>query len=43
MIEDCFHVFLDFVCEKCIGYFCINIYKGNWSEVLFFSLGLCGL
>jgi hypothetical protein len=28
-------VFLDSVCENFIEYFCINIHKENWSEVLF--------
>jgi len=35
MMDDCFDVFLDSVCEKFIEYFCVNIHKGNWSEVLF--------
>jgi hypothetical protein len=35
MIDDCFDVFLDSVCKNFIGYFCINIHKGNWSEILF--------
>jgi hypothetical protein len=30
MMDDRFDVFLDF-----IEYFCIDIHKGNWSEVLF--------
>jgi hypothetical protein len=28
-------VFLDSFYEDLIEYFCINIHKGNWSEVLF--------
>ena len=35
MIDDRFDVFLDSVCEDKIEYFCINIHKGNWSEVLY--------
>jgi hypothetical protein len=35
MMDDRFDVFLDLVCEIFIEYFCINIYKGNWSEVNF--------
>jgi hypothetical protein len=36
MMDDGFDVFLDSVCENFIEYFCIDIHKGNWSEVLFF-------
>ena len=35
MMDDHFDVFLDSVSENFIEYFCINIHKGNWSEVLF--------
>ena len=35
MMADCFDVFLDSFCKNIIEYFCINIDKGNWSEVLF--------
>jgi hypothetical protein len=35
MMDDCFDVFLDLVCEDSIEYFCIDIHKGNWSEFLF--------
>jgi hypothetical protein len=35
MMDDNFDVFLDLVSENFIEYFCINIHKGNWSEVLF--------
>ena len=42
MTDDRFDVFLDSVCEDLIEYFCINIHKGNWSEVLFIGY-LCGL
>jgi hypothetical protein len=43
MMDDRFDVFLDSVCEDFIEYFCINIHKGNWSEVSFFVGSLCGL
>jgi hypothetical protein len=42
MMDDCFDVFLDSVCKDFIEYFCIDIHKGNWSEVLFVGF-LCGL
>jgi hypothetical protein len=35
MMNDCFDVFLDLVCGNFIKYFCVNVHKGNWSEVLF--------
>jgi hypothetical protein len=35
MMDDHFDVFLDSVMENFIEYFCIDIHKGNWSEVLF--------
>jgi hypothetical protein len=35
MLDDHFDVFLDSACKKFIEYFCIDIHKGNWSEVLF--------
>jgi hypothetical protein len=34
MTDVCFDVSLDSVCEDFIEYFCIEIHKGNWSEVL---------
>ena len=34
-MDDCFDVFLDSVRENFIEYFCIDIRKGNWSEVLY--------
>ena len=44
LVNDCFDVFLDSVCKNCIEYFCINIHKRYWSEVLLFLVGsLCGL
>ncbi len=42
-MNDRFGVFLDLVCENFIEYFCIDIHKGNWSEVLFLCWTLCGL
>ena len=35
VMDDCFDVFLDLVCENFIEYDCIDINKGNWSKVLF--------
>jgi len=35
MVNDCFDMFLDSICKNFIEYFCINIHKQNWSEVLF--------
>ena len=35
-MDDCFDVFLDSVSENFIEDFCIDIHKGNWSEVLYF-------
>jgi hypothetical protein len=35
MMDNHFDVFLDSVCEYFIEYFCIDVHKGNWSEVLF--------
>ena len=40
MVNDVFDVFLDFVCKNFIEYFHTNIYKVDWSEVLFW-LGPC--
>jgi hypothetical protein len=34
-MDDHFDMFLDSVCEDFNEYFCINIHKRNWSEVLF--------
>ena len=36
MLDDCLDVFLDSVIKNFIEYFCFNIHKGNWSEVLLF-------
>ena len=41
MMGDHFDVFLDSVSKNFIEYACINIQKGNLSEVLFLCLGLC--
>ena len=35
IMEYRFDVFLDSVCEDFIEYFCIDIHKGIWSEVLY--------
>ena len=35
LMDDRFDVFLDSVCENSIEYFCIDIHKGNWSEILY--------
>ena len=35
MVNDGFDVFLDSVCKNFIEYFCIDVHKGNWSEVFF--------
>jgi hypothetical protein len=43
MMDDRFDVFLDSVCEDFIEYFCIDIHKGNCSEILFLCWNLCGL
>jgi hypothetical protein len=34
-MDDCFDVLLDSVSENFIEYFCIDIHKGNRSEVLY--------
>ena len=43
IMDDHFDGLLDSVCENFIEYFCIDISKGNWSEVLFLFGSLCGL
>ena len=35
MMDYHFDMFLDSVCENFIEYFCVDIHKGNWSEVFF--------
>ena len=37
VVNDGFHVFLDLVCKNFIEYFCTDIHKQAWSEVLFFG------
>jgi hypothetical protein len=39
MMDDRFDVFLDSVCKNFVEYFCIDIQKGNWSEVFFLFWG----
>ena len=39
-MDDWFDVFLDLVCENFTEYFCMDIHKRNWSDVLFFALVL---
>jgi hypothetical protein len=34
-MDDRFDVFLDSVSKNFIEYFCTNIHKGNWCEVMF--------
>ena len=43
VVNDGFHVFLDWVCKNFIEYFCIDIHKQDWSDILFFVGSLCGL
>jgi hypothetical protein len=43
MMDDHFDVFLDSVCKDFIEYFCLDIQKRNWSEILFLCGSLCGL
>ena len=43
VVNDHFDVFLDLVCKNFIEYFCIDIHKGNWSEVLYLCWVFCGL
>ena len=42
MVNDHFDLFLNLVRKNFTEYFCISIYKGNWSEVLFVGY-LCGI
>ena len=37
MLDDCFDGFLNSVGKNFIEYFCIDIHKGNWPEILFLS------
>ena len=41
IIDDCFDLFFDLVCENFIEYICIDIHKGIWSEVLFLGSFCC--
>ena len=41
LVNDGFAVFLDLVSEN-FEYFCIDMHKGNWSEVLFLCCSSCG-
>ena len=41
-MDDCFDVFLDSGRAYFIEYFCIDIHKGNWSDILFVG-SVCGL
>ena len=43
MLNGHFDVFSVLVGKNFIEYFCIDIHKGNWSEVPFFVGSLCGL
>ena len=44
VVNYCFDAFLDSVCQKFVECFCIDVYKGDWTEVLFpclvFGLGI---
>ena len=42
LVGDVFDVFWGLVCEYFIEYFCINVHKGNWSDILFVK-SLCSL
>ena len=35
LVNGGFDMFLDLVCQNFIEYFCTNIHKGDWSEVIF--------
>jgi hypothetical protein len=35
IVNNGFEMFLDSVCKNFIEYFCIDIHKQDWSEVLF--------
>ena len=37
LVNNGFDVFLDLVCKNLIEYFCIDILKQDWYEVLFFG------
>ena len=42
MVNDGFDVSLDSIYKNFIEYFCIDIHKKDWSEVLFLVGSLCG-
>jgi hypothetical protein len=42
-MDDCFDVLMYLVIKNFIEYFCINIHKGNWSEVPYVVGSFCGL
>jgi hypothetical protein len=37
VVDDGLDMFLDLVCKNSVEYFCINIHKQDWSEVLLFG------
>ena len=37
MVDDFSDVFLDSICQYFIECFCINVYEGDWSVILFLS------
>jgi hypothetical protein len=43
VVNDGLDVFLNLVYKNFIEYFCIDILKQDWSEVLFLVGSLCGL
>jgi hypothetical protein len=43
VVNEHFNVFLGSVSGNFIEYFCIDIYKQNWSQVLFFVNWVFGL
>ena len=43
VVNDGFDVFLDSIFKNFILYFCIDIHKQDWPEVLFSVGALCGL
>jgi hypothetical protein len=42
-MDDCFDAFLDSVSKNFTEYFCIDIHKGNWYDVLYLCWVFCGL
>jgi hypothetical protein len=37
VVDDGFDFLLDSACKNFVECFCMNIHKGDWSEVLFFD------